>query len=138
MSWRPSFDEPLPVERTLDTFRESVACLKFEGRTLGYLAFNVTHMRRQLRGHLWWRQWAPAVEVVEWRQAMVDTNTAEIGNMSDGIIEEPESNEWLASVRNGEVDDFRHDVAPRRYDVVWLTGRERDDAWEGYGFATAR
>ena len=137
MPWRPSFDEPLPAERSLDTFRESVACLQSEGRTVGYLAFNVSHMRRYQRGHLWWRQWAPPVEVVEWMQTMVDTDTADISNMSDGIIQEHD-NEWLATVRNGHVDDFRDLYAPRRYDVFWLTGRKRDAAWEEYGFATAR
>lgn len=37
-----------------------------------------------------------------------------------------------------EAIDFRHDMATRRYEVVWLTGQQQGDAWEDYDFASAR
>jgi hypothetical protein len=70
---------------------------------------------------------------------MVDESASGgVSNMSDGVIEDPQNNEWLLAVRRGEADDFRKHKVPGRYDVVWLTGRERDDAWEQHGYASAR
>lgn len=136
MPWRPPFDEPLVVDPTLDTFRDSVARLTSEGSTVGFLACRVTHVRREVGGHLWWRRWGPPDEVVEWMQTMVDA-PAGLENRNDGWVIESD-NPWLASVRDGRVDDFRPRMEQRRYQVEWLTGPERDLAWDEHGFGRRR
>ncbi len=126
MPWRPPFSEPLPADPSLDVFRDSVARLMLEDDTVGHIAFRVHHMRRLISGHLWWRQWAAPVEVVEWMQTMVDeTDSYDLSQMSDGIIEDPVTNDWLLAVQSGEADDFRAGKAAVRYSRVarWFPAR---------------
>jgi len=136
--WRPPFGGPLPADPSLDAFRNSVARLMYGSRTVGYIAFRVDRSSRLVRGHLWWREWAMPKEVVEWMQTMVDgSDSYDVTQMSDGIIEDPAANGWLRAVRSGEADDFREARAEIRYRVVWLSGAERTAAWERYGYGGA-
>lgn len=134
MPWKPSFAGPLPRDPVWEPFRDTVARLTFQGRTVGYLAFHVTHSARQVGGWLWWRRWAAPVEHLEWMQTMVDIEPAARATIDGGLIADP-ANPWLMAVRDGSVDDFRPHLASRRYTVEWLTGHERELAWQEYGFA---
>lgn len=137
MPFKPDFS-PTPRDPRLDPFRDAVAALELDERIVGYLATRVDPVSEVSGGHLWWTRWETPREVLIWLQSRIDPE-APLPEWDDGF---DLFGDFLDELETGsiEVTDHRpesgawEDREVFRYRLRWLSGVQRDEAWDMFGF----
>ncbi|WP_369054901.1 hypothetical protein [Kineococcus terrestris] len=109
--------EDLPAEPTLDRYRDAVASLHLNGTHLGYLATKVEPMRAGLLLRRAERVWLLLTR---------------LDGSRDPVQEDYAPWTYVSELQQGHITWDAPD-GQTRYQVQWLEGDERRDAWDRYG-----
>ncbi len=107
--WRPSFENPIRNIR-LDAYRHRAARLRDAAGNLGTMYVEPELVAEQTTGHLWWRKWEPARElVILWIDDPDGGPTDYIWIMPDDLDEEIDR--W---------EQGQFDLGEETVELVWL------------------
>jgi len=126
-------------DSSLDDFRDAVAVLRLHGHAVGYLATRVETYAESVGGRLWWTKWSQPREIVEYLMTRTD-HSSPLPDWDDNL---DVTGSVVDELRTGTTEYLDHraagtgswdDAEVYAYQLDWLDGDERAQAWKTYGF----
>jgi hypothetical protein len=142
MPWKPDWSNAAPPDDSLHRFDNSIARLLLDEQLVGYVAFQLLTMATHTGGHLWWRTFSEPYDVVMWMETFYpglpnETYVDGVGVPTEQWLEDVKKGVWETNPSNLQLGPFARAADETEYfalEIEYLSGEERDRAWEQFGW----